>query len=319
MSQSSEKYTILIMPNHTAQPYRFSIRKKTVKWFFGLLTFFLVATTGVFADYFAMLGRMTTLSGLREETQTQHVQLKVFQDAIRQMEKRLIQLTELGQKVRMMLGPIPRDLEGQGHEDRSGRGGREIPSLLPGRAQAVEEDLVWALTQQRLVNLQGQLERQKQNLIDLTGTLEQQHAEWTALPSLLPVSGKITSRFGKRTSPFTGMLAMHEGIDIAAPFGSPVVSSADGVIIQASADPMLGKYVKIRHRYGRDTYYAHLSRIAVRPSRSVKQGEIVGYVGNTGLSTGPHLHYEVHMQGRPVDPLPYISRTQHQPWRDALS
>lgn len=118
-----------------------------------------------------------------------------------------------------------------------------------------------------------------------------------------PIDGaRMSSGFGMRRHPVLGYNKMHKGIDFAAPTGTPIYAAGDGVVKKAGRNSSYGNYVRIRHRGDLDTAYAHMSRIAVKPGERVKQGEIIGYVGTTGRSTGPHLHYEVLVAGRHVNP-----------------
>ena len=125
-------------------------------------------------------------------------------------------------------------------------------------------------------------------------------------PSLLPSRGWITSYYGPRVSHYSKRVKMHEGLDVGAPIGTPVVAPADGIIKVAGKNPGFGYYVEIDHGYGVETLYAHNSKLHVRKGEVVKRGDLIARVGNTGLSTGPHLHYEVRVNGTPVDPLYYI-------------
>ncbi|MEM1132343.1 MAG: M23 family metallopeptidase [Pseudomonadota bacterium] len=118
-----------------------------------------------------------------------------------------------------------------------------------------------------------------------------------------PVNGRITSRYGMRRHPILGYKRMHAGIDFGARHGSPIYAATDGVITYAARKGGYGKFVRIKHAGGLGTGYGHMSRIAVRNGQRVRRGQIIGYVGSTGLSTGPHLHYEVYRNGRTVNPL----------------
>lgn len=125
------------------------------------------------------------------------------------------------------------------------------------------------------------------------------------LPAGAPVWGLITSRFGEVSE--VRQRKPHTGIDIAAPLGSPVRATADGRVAWVGLEPGgYGLYLVVEHEEGLATLYAHLERVEVRPGQAVRRGDVVGRVGNSGLSTGPHLHYEVRLWGRPVDPAPYI-------------
>ncbi|GBD92953.1 murein DD-endopeptidase MepM [bacterium BMS3Abin05] len=130
-------------------------------------------------------------------------------------------------------------------------------------------------------------------------------------PSIRPVTvGRLKSKFGRRRDPFLGIIRHHEGIDIAAPDGTPVYAPADGVVIAINNSPLArkgyGRYVIIDHGYGYETLYGHLSKIYVRVGQKVKRWDKIAAVGHTGRATGSHLHYEVRVKQRPVDPMAFI-------------
>ncbi len=125
-------------------------------------------------------------------------------------------------------------------------------------------------------------------------------------PTILPADGWITSYFGQRISPYLGKLKMHEGLDVGAPYGTPVSAPADGIITFSGEKAGFGKFVQVDHGYGIETIYAHNQSLHVKPGQKVKRGTLLAQVGNTGHSTGPHLHYEVRVNGIAVDPLYFI-------------
>jgi murein DD-endopeptidase MepM/ murein hydrolase activator NlpD len=125
-------------------------------------------------------------------------------------------------------------------------------------------------------------------------------------PSLAPVSGFFSDGYGWRRDPIDGSREFHKGVDIVAPTGTPVRAAADGLVTAAGRMSGYGSMVHLAHGYGMGTRYGHLSRIVVTPGQRVKRGDIVGYVGSTGRSTGPHLHYEVFRAGGQVDPRKYL-------------
>ncbi len=127
-------------------------------------------------------------------------------------------------------------------------------------------------------------------------------------PSIWPVEGRLMGGFGERTDPFSGEGAMHTGVDISAPTGTPVRATADGVVTFASWFSGYGQLVIVDHGGGYETYYAHLSRFAVVDGQGVRRGEQIGAVGSTGRVTAPHLHYEVRIGGAPVNPHTYLAR-----------
>jgi murein DD-endopeptidase MepM/ murein hydrolase activator NlpD len=133
--------------------------------------------------------------------------------------------------------------------------------------------------------------------------------EMTFTPSLWPVIGQITGRFGERLDPFSGEGAFHTGVDISSPYGEAVRATADGVVIDAAEHVGYGRLVEVDHGFGVTTWYGHLSSFTVPPGMHVKRGDIIGYVGVSGRTTGPHVHYEVRIHDAPVNPLRYLRFT----------
>jgi murein DD-endopeptidase MepM/ murein hydrolase activator NlpD len=140
-------------------------------------------------------------------------------------------------------------------------------------------------------------------------------ADWMRMaeaPNLWPVEGMITGSFGERIDPFNGEGAFHSGIDISSSFGHPVIAPADGIVTMAETAGGYGRLVQISHSHGLSTRYGHLSAYGVTPGQRVHRGDIVGYVGLSGRSTGPHLHYEVRINNTPVNPYKYLRTTLAQ-------
>lgn len=134
-----------------------------------------------------------------------------------------------------------------------------------------------------------------------------------AIPSIMPLAAaKLTSNYGMRTHPVIGGRHNHKGVDLAAPTGTPVYATADGVVSRADHFSSYGLYVALQHGAALETRYAHMSRLAVAAGERVSKGDIIGYVGSTGRSTGPHLHYEVRMDGVAVNPIPYMVESEAQ-------
>ncbi len=133
-----------------------------------------------------------------------------------------------------------------------------------------------------------------------------------AIPSLQPVEDlTLTSNFGVRSDPFRGTAAMHSGIDIPGPLGTPIYATADGIVAKSERSGGYGNMIEINHGKGIATRYGHLSKLMVRPNTRVRRGQIIGLMGSTGRSTGSHLHYEVRIDGAAVDPIPYLRSGDH--------
>ena len=134
-----------------------------------------------------------------------------------------------------------------------------------------------------------------------------------SVPSLMPLAGaRLTSGYGLRNHPVLRKRARHKGVDLAAPTGTPIYATADGIVGRADWFSSYGLFISIDHGAELETRYAHMSKLAVSAGETVKKGDIIGYVGSTGRSTDPHLHYEVRVDGLAVDPIPYMVETQAQ-------
>lgn len=138
-------------------------------------------------------------------------------------------------------------------------------------------------------------------------SVERRQALAAATPSIWPVAGWLSSPYGSRTDPFNDEKAFHPGLDISADYGTPVVATADGTVDSAGVNGAYGLEVVIDHGFGITTKYGHMSRIAVMSGQHVKRGDTLGYVGSTGRSTGPHLHYEIWMNGRLTNPMTLLA------------
>lgn len=141
---------------------------------------------------------------------------------------------------------------------------------------------------------------------DLIVFMNESTQKLASIPSIIPAQGFITSRFGYRTSPFTGSKQLHKGLDVAAPIGTKIIAPADGKVVFAQRDGAYGLCVEIDHGNGIITRYAHMSKFNVKRGDKIKRGELIGLVGNTGRSTGAHLHYEVIVNGVHTNPMAYI-------------
>ena len=159
---------------------------------------------------------------------------------------------------------------------------------------------------QTLTNLLARAKLQKQSFDELLTQIEEKKYLQDHTPSIIPVQGWLIRGFDYQVDPFTNEIKMHEGLDIAAPLGTPIVAPADGTIKFAGHKEGFGLTLQIDHGYGFITLYAHCQRLKVTNGMTVKRGDIIAYVGNTGKSTGPHLHYEVRLSQTPINPMNYI-------------
>ena len=156
-----------------------------------------------------------------------------------------------------------------------------------------------------LKNLLGAVEGR---LASLRTTVERQQALARSVPSIWPIAGWLSSTYGRRPDPFDGGTDFHQGLDFAADRGTPVRATADGTVGSAGYSGNYGNQVLVDHGFGIGTRFGHLSKLSVRAGQTVRRGEIIGYVGATGRATGSHLHYEILLNGQPINPLRLLAR-----------
>jgi murein DD-endopeptidase MepM/ murein hydrolase activator NlpD len=170
-----------------------------------------------------------------------------------------------------------------------------------------DDELSFAL-QKAIANLGSRMKVQAKSYKELDNLIKNKEKLLAATPAIQPVSNqdlnRVASGFGLRIDPVYKTVKMHAGLDFAAPQGTPIYATADGVVKSASyGDGGYGNHVVINHGYGYETLYGHMVRVKSRAGQRIKRGEIIGYVGSTGKSTGPHCHYEVHKNGQKLDPV----------------
>lgn len=184
-----------------------------------------------------------------------------------------------------------------------------VPETPPrgGVAQVAPAEVMFEQARRQLPRLETVLMRAVKPA--LNQTIESEAEQTAAFPSGKPVAGEpsISSEFGLRSNPFGGRsYEMHEGIDFAGPVSKPILATAQGVVVNAEYSGGYGNHVKIDHGYGYETLYAHMSALDVKIGDRVERGDVLGYLGNTGRSSGPHLHYGVYRNGQAVNPRYYL-------------
>ena len=220
--------------------------------------------------------------------------LNLMATRLGELQGKMLHLDSLGERVSALAGGKP-DL---GAKEKGGQGGPYLPvSLSVGDMQY------------ELENLAAAIDEKTDELNILESRLLEKRVRERLLPTTLPVkTSTFGSPYGHRADPIAGRYAMHEGIDFVADTGTPVVAAADGVVITAEFHPQFGNMIDIDHGQGLSSRYAHLSRIDVKPGMLIKHGELLGAVGNTGRSTGPHLHFEVRMHGVAQNPAAFLKQ-----------
>jgi murein DD-endopeptidase MepM/ murein hydrolase activator NlpD len=264
----------------------------------------------VFSNYITLKKKAASARLLSETIESQQnalaeqqQQIKGLVDRINMMKSQLFALHDFEKKIRVIA-----DLESQ--SESAGLFGIGGVSLKEINAQDCTEERRNALVRemhQQLNLLDNAFSSQEDGLASLLSCLEDKRRLLASTPAIRPMNGGwITSRFEYRKSPFTGRREFHHGLDIAASMDTPVIASADGKVIFCGTKGGLGKAVIIDHGRGIVSRYGHLNKLKKKKGDFVSREDIIGTVGNTGQSTGPHLHYEVRVDGVPVDPEKYI-------------
>ncbi len=291
-------FTIIVIPHNEETVLNLRIPL----YLFQAMAILLVA--GLVCGYVLLSDNLHVQENSAEISRLQAVNRALYED-IDRMTIETERLLEQAEEMEMLTLEVRKMIDLPPGERRQEEAGYEVfltsneqPSLLASRGG----NPVIARNMSNITHLQGFLPEFNEELSRLREDIRAHQREMAATPSIWPAQGRVTSEFGPRASPFTRRREFHYGIDIAGPRGTFIFAAADGKVDLATYQRGMGNTVIIEHGYGYRTVYAHLSGFVVAPGQVVEKGEKIGYMGSTGFSTGPHLHYEVHVNGVAVDP-----------------
>jgi murein DD-endopeptidase MepM/ murein hydrolase activator NlpD len=238
----------------------------------------------------------------KDEIVTQRLQIQKFANEIDTLKSTLVDLNNFEKKIRIIAN-IEKPAEDDSLFGVGGSNTEDLDSLASstGNQNGLMREMHSQTRQLTLASI-----NQKNGLESLYNELVRQRNLLSSTPSIRPAKGWISSRFGYRESPFTGLREFHKGLDIANRKGTPIIATADGTVTFAGPKGFLGNLVVVNHGHGMTTRYGHLQKILVKRKENVKRGDTLGYMGNTGRGTGSHVHYEVLLNGIPVNPKKYI-------------
>lgn len=299
---SNETFTLIVVPERHAEVKRYHFRKVWLFQALGALGVVLVIALAMTAHYVSVVALARENPALREENLKLKGELAVIREQLEHMGQTLDRVERFDQKLRAitLLSDPQRNLA---------MGPVEAQPLIPsGDNQFVRSrgaDSPQAVAQ-KLEKLSAEAARQEQSLQELQAYFQDQKSLLASVPSIWPVRGWVTSDFGSRLDPYTSERVMHAGLDIAGPHGKEIVAPAEGTVVFAGLEGGYGNVVVIDHGYGIKTRYGHLASITTKAGERVKRGEIIATMGNTGRSTGPHLHYEVRVNGVAQNPRKFI-------------
>lgn len=288
----AKRFTILIIPEGSHQVRRFAMRSAVVKGVLAVSVILALGLTGLIVDYAMTDLDRHELQRLQVENLSQREELNSLVVKLEVLRQEVVVLAQNDAKVRVMA-----KLSAPKGDSIAGVGG-------PARADDVDRE--FGEIQQRIDEVRRQIDLRRESQEEIQGILNDQRSLLAAKPLGWPVKGWLTSSFGIRRDPFNGRRKMHEGLDIAARTGTPVIATADGIVSSVKTQPGYGKVVTIDHGYGYRTIYGHNSKYHVKVGQRIRRGDRIASVGNTGRSTGSHVHYEVRLNGVPVNPHKYL-------------
>ncbi|HVE83626.1 MAG TPA: M23 family metallopeptidase [Myxococcales bacterium] len=304
-ANAKQSFTLIVVPDHSSAVRRYHIQKRFLLQ--CLAGVGVLCLLGVIAAvrYFQLSHDAAENRILRDENLALKTQLKSIRERIDHIGSTLDRVERFDQKLRaitllsdpqrnLAMGPTESDPQAQG----VGAVENQFTRLTTADAPAVLSS--------KLDKLSAEATRQEQSLQQLHDYFQDQKSLLASTPSVWPARGWVTSDFGQRLDPYTADRVMHQGLDIAAPHGKEVVAPAEGTVVFAGLEGGYGNVLVIDHGYGIKTRYGHLAKITVKAGDRIKRGQVIAIIGNTGRSTGPHLHYEVRVNGIPQNPRKFI-------------
>jgi murein DD-endopeptidase MepM/ murein hydrolase activator NlpD len=290
---ANEFYTLIVVPHAKARFRRLQVSVKLTRWVLWSAAGLAALLVGMLIHYTIIGLEVAELKRLRTENLALVAKAQAYEENAARLQTRLLSLQTVVNKLGVMAG-----LDKSLPENPVSAGVGGVPSY---EARPPAPDLTLSLQS---------MESTATDLTSRSGKLEAFYRDQSALlastPSVWPVRGYVSSRFGARTDPFTGQGDFHPGLDISTPHGTRVHAPADGVVVYTAIRGGYGNAIEIDHGYGLVTRYGHLSGFGVKPGQRVRRGEVIGFVGSTGKSNGPHLHYEVWTRDKARNPIEFI-------------
>lgn len=307
----------MVIPERTRRVHKLILPFFALKIGIILFSLFTVFMVLIGVDYIHVLGQLAENKRLKGENFRLRQDLQLIRNKVDSMESTIERVRNYAKKLQILTGQGERAAGAKILEEgpeilREPAGGKPSGSrrsklLIPTENEAPLKNTSLSLPD-RVDELQGVGLVTEASLSKLQSFFLTQTAVMAATPSLLPINGWISSSFGYRRHPYDGSYRFHAGVDIAADNGTPVRAPAAGTVLFSGGRSGYGKVVVIDHGYGIRTLFGHGSKLYVNAGERVKRGQKIAEVGNTGRSTGPHLHYEVRKNGQPVNPAAFFSQ-----------
>ncbi|MBL8913675.1 MAG: M23 family metallopeptidase [Archangium sp.] len=292
----------MVVPDHQQEVKRFHLRKVWIYRLVAAVGLLVLLGVGLAVNYFVVVADASENPALREENLKLKSELAVIREQLEHVKQTMGRVERFDQQLRAitLLSDPQRNLAMGPTEQQPLSPSGENQFVRSKDAEGVE-----VLTA-KLDKVSAEATRLEQSLQEQQAFFQNQKSLLASFPSVWPARGWVTSDFGSRLDPYTSERVMHAGLDIAGPHGKEVVAPADGTVVFAGLEGGYGNVLVIDHGYGIKTRYGHLASIKVKAGARVKRGDIIAAMGNTGRSTGPHLHYEVRLNGIAPNPRKFI-------------
>lgn len=299
---ASKKSTILFVPGGSNKVRKINAPNGVIFFFVSIVFLITLGIGWLITDYRKIKTQIPELDYLKKENRIQKTQLIALTQKIIQINRNMAKLQEFDRKLRVMTNLEPSDE----HDQFLSLGGSNNNALKSDyQLEKVHKGLIHQM-HKSLENLETEIAVTSISQTELSDFLKEQKSILACTPSIKPAQGWFSSGFGYRISPFTNRREFHKGLDIASRIGTPVIAPADGLVVFVGKEGNFGKMISVNHGYNLTTRYGHLHKYRVKKGQYVKRGQIIGEVGVSGRTTGPHLHYEVLLNGVPVNPLRYV-------------
>jgi len=299
---ANKLFSVIIVPHTKTNFKTLTFSKKKMKFLLGGAAAVVLVLAVFLADYFSMTLIRSKYKTISRENAEQKEKILTYESSIQRLQQSVLNYEGYAKKLNVLMGlKAPEMIGGEpglGGGDPGPETDVSFPQSFPESPQNLSPGAIQSLTQKA-----GNIEK---NLDSLISIVESQAARLSTTPSIWPAQGWVSSPFGYRIDPFTGKQAFHRGIDISTNAGNPIVAAADGTVVEADYDKFLGNNVVIGHGNGVVTQYGHMTKSIVKPGQKIKRGDQIGFVGKTGKASGYHLHYEVRINGKSVNPYNYI-------------
>ncbi|PYS35719.1 MAG: hypothetical protein DMG14_26295 [Acidobacteria bacterium] len=292
-------YTFIVIPHASSRLHKVKlpVRILYILAAIGALSFFVAVGLGF--SYAKMAFKAADYDKLQTENTDLKVQKKNLEVATRKLGEKISNLESISKKIQTLIE----------NDNLANRGKLNGPAVGGSRVDYTTAQLLRSANLKEGIDLlKGRTAEMESQLSTLEEVAVQRATRLRATPNIWPIRGAITSHYGNRADPFNGEAELHLGVDISALYNAQIHAPADGVVLYSQRMAAYGNLLILSHGNGLTTRYGHLSRFLVSPGQKVKRGDVVALVGTTGRTTAPHLHYEVRMNDRPINPRTYLPR-----------